>query len=110
MINSLQVPFETGLKEAQGCRMQDVGREALQLRKWEGGKVLTGLISTVMSPNTAYPALSREGRRQGKEHEVELIKLLSHLRSWDSFSKEGGLVGPKDTCFHPFSSPYLSYV
>lgn len=90
--------------------MQDVGREALQLRKWEGRKVLMGLISTVMFHNTALPALSRGGRRQGKEQEVELIKLLSHLRSWDSFSKEGGLVGPKDICFHPLSSPHLRYV
>lgn len=90
--------------------MQDVGREAFQLRKGEGREGLMGLIPTVLFHNTALPALSREGRRQGKEQEAALIKLLSHLRSWDSFSKEGGLVGPKDTCFHPFSSPHLRYV
>lgn len=56
-----------------------------------------GLISTVTFYNKTLPALSREGRRQGTEQETELIKLLSHLRSWDSFSKEGGLLGPKDT-------------
>lgn len=98
------------MKEAQGHRKQEVGREALQLRKWEGREVLMGLISTVMFHNTALPALSREGRRQGKEQEAEFIKFLSHLWSWDSFSREGGLVGPKDTCFHPFSSPHLRCV
>lgn len=35
------------------------------------------------------PALIREKRRQGKEQETEVIQLLSHLRGWDSFSKEG---------------------
>lgn len=57
---------------------------------------------------TIQPYLLSAGR--GKEQEAELIKLLSHLRSWDSFSKEGGLMGPKDTCFHPLSSPHLSCV
>lgn len=43
----------------------------------------------VMFHNKDLPALIREGRRQGKQQEIELIQLLSHLRGWDSFSKEG---------------------
>lgn len=70
---------------------------ATNLRKWEGNKALMGLISMVTFYNKDLPVLSRERRRRGKEQETELIKLLSHLRSWDSFSKEGGLLGPKDT-------------
>ena len=60
---------------------------AMNLTKWEGKKAPMGLIATVTFYNKDLPALSREGRRHGKEQEAELIKLLSHLRSWDSFSK-----------------------
>ena len=67
------------------------------LRKSEGKKALMGQTSTVTFYNKDLPALSREGRRQGKEQQTELIKLLSYLRSWGSFSKEGGLLGPKGT-------------
>lgn len=38
-----------------------------------------GLISTVTFYNKDLPALSREGGKQGKEQETELIKMLSHL-------------------------------
>lgn len=78
---------------------------ATNLRKWEGKRAPTGLISTVTFYKKDLPALSRE--RQGKERETELIKLLSHLRSWDSFSEEGGLLGPKDARFPPLSYPHL---
>lgn len=83
---------------------------ATNLRNWEGNKALMGLISMVTFCNKDLPALSREERRRGKEQETELIKLVSHLRSWDSFSKEGRLLGPKDTSFPPFSYPHLTYV
>lgn len=54
------------MKEAQGCRMQDIGREAFQLRMWEGKEVLIGLIATVMFHNTALPASQLEGEEARK--------------------------------------------
>lgn len=128
MIASLQVPFETGPGEAEhrllfegGSKRGGTEQGAIQCSEWyfmgnwegsgkEGKKAQMGLASTGTFYSKDSPVLSRERRTQGKERETELLKLLSYLWSWDSFSKEGGLLGPKDTQFSLFSSPHLRYV
>lgn len=67
-----------------------------------GRKGNDGPIPKAALHSKGFPFPSREGRRQGKEQASEVIKLLP-LRSWNSISQEGGLLGPKDAI--PLTQP-----
>lgn len=95
-------------KRSTGCSLkEDLSTEAQQdkepfsttnLRKWEGKRAPTGLISTVTFYKTDLPALSRE--RQGKEQETELIMLLSS-EELGQLQRGGWTLGTKGCSIPP---------